>query len=96
MSNPANVPGMAAGSGLSVWAPTTHIGDPDGVHGCWLQVGLALVHLGGESARGRSLFLPLSLLLCLLNKCLLKLELIETRQNKGSCQGIHFGELGRL
>lgn len=31
-----------AEDGTSIWAPVTHVGDPGGAPGCWLQPGLAL------------------------------------------------------
>lgn len=33
----ANVCGKAAQDGPAIWAPATHVGDPHGVLGSWLQ-----------------------------------------------------------
>lgn len=33
----ANVPGRAAEHGPSSWGPSSHMGDPDGLLGSWLQ-----------------------------------------------------------
>lgn len=63
------MPGKAPEDGPSSRATAVHVGDPDGILDPWFPSGPALVIAavwGGKLQMERFLFLPLSLLLCIL------------------------------
>lgn len=57
---PACAPGKAAEDGPRIRGPTTHVGEPDGILGSWLEPGPVLAVWGSELMAGRSLSLTLS------------------------------------